>query len=161
VSEADGTRRPNPVWRWWLRAPLALYRIRIGRFALGELALWLYGHPHVRIAHRGRRTGQLRQVVLEVLEVDATAGEFYVSTMWGPGSDWYRNLQAAPAIEVELRGERLTPSHRFLSSQEGDAVLNRYRRRHRVWAAILRRMIGRPITAVSMPVVAFRYTMRS
>jgi deazaflavin-dependent oxidoreductase (nitroreductase family) len=148
------TRRPNRLHRWWLRAPLALYRFRVGRVAVGELALWVYGHPHVRVVHRGRRSGQRREVVLEVLEIDDVSGELFVAAMWGPGSDWYRNLEASPALEVEFRGQRFTPTQRLLPESDGQEVLDRYRARHRIWSTLMRRFINRPFTASSMPVVA-------
>lgn len=62
-----------------------MYRLHIGRFALGELFFYLYGKPHIRIAHVGRRSGQVRQVVLEVLETDKDTSELRVVAMWGPG----------------------------------------------------------------------------
>lgn len=150
------TRRPSTVVRWVLRAPLVLYRVHVGRFALGELVLWVYGRPHARVVHVGRRTGQRREVVLEVLERDAATDELLFAAMWGPGSDWYRNVGATPAVEVEIAGRRFRPEQRLLADDEAQAVLDRYRARHRVWAAMMRAWIGRPMTAAAMPVIGLR-----
>ncbi|HMC39913.1 MAG TPA: nitroreductase family deazaflavin-dependent oxidoreductase [Acidimicrobiales bacterium] len=161
MTGAVATRRPRGLIRWWLRSPLALYRLHIGRFALGELLLYLYGKPHVRVAHRGRRSGQVREVVLEVLDTDKETGEIPVAAMWGPDSDWYQNLRAAEAVEVEIRGRRFAPLQRFLEPVEAQGVLDRYRRRHPVWSRMGGLLIRRPMNAEAMPMVGFRPATRA
>ena len=156
AAEAAPTRRPSKWLRWWLRAPLLLYRVRLGRFSVGEYVLWLYGHPHIRVVHVGRRSGRQRQVVLEVIDFDADTDEYRVAAMWGPESDWYRNLRQCPTPEVEVRGRRFCPEQRFLSTDESQKVLDRYQARHWIWAWLGRAMIKRPSTGVAMPVVGFR-----
>src|SRR3954447_4217970 len=79
---------PRGIGRFFVRSPLPLYRFRIRGWALGELLLWaLYWRQHIRIAHVGRRSGKLRQTVLEVIRHDPDAGEWIVAAMFGPRSD--------------------------------------------------------------------------
>jgi deazaflavin-dependent oxidoreductase (nitroreductase family) len=138
-----------------MRAPLVLYRIRVGRYAVGELFLWLFGHPHIRIAHVGRITGIKRQVVLELIHHDARSGERFVAAMWGPDSDWYRNLCATDAIEVETAGRRFAPLQRMVGVEETQDLLDDYQRRNPLWSRICKLFIRRPFTAEAMPMVAF------
>jgi deazaflavin-dependent oxidoreductase (nitroreductase family) len=139
-----------------MRAPVALYRIRIGRYALGELLLWVFGHPHIRVSHVGRRTGKTRQVLLEVIHHDSRSGERFVAAMWGPESDWYRNLCVADAIEVETAGRRFAPIQRMVGLQEAQERLDGYQRRNPVWSRICKMFIRRPFKAEAMPIVGFR-----
>lgn len=139
-----------------MHAPVHLYRYRLGRRSIGEVLLWiLYWHPHIRVAHRGRVTGRVHQTIVEVIRFDPGRNEWLVAAMFGPRSDWYRNLSATPAIEVEVRGEIFRPVQRVLLDEAAQRELDDYRRRNPIWSRLAGVLIGRPFTAASMPVIAF------
>jgi deazaflavin-dependent oxidoreductase (nitroreductase family) len=149
--------RPRGIVRWWMRALIPLYRVRIGPRSLGEILLWaLFWHPHILVVHRGRRSGIERQTLLEVIGFDPVRREWTVAAMFGPKSDWYRNISASPVIEVEVRGRRFRPEQRIFGDREAQGALDAYRLTHPVWGRIVASMIRRPFTAACMPVVAFR-----
>jgi deazaflavin-dependent oxidoreductase (nitroreductase family) len=115
-------RKPTGLLRALLRTPIWLYRLKIG---------WLAGHRLTYIAHRGRRSGARREVVVETVHFDPAAPEAVVVAAWGPGPDWYRNLRAASAIEVRIGGRRWPrPHHRFLEATETRQTLLAYQRAH-------------------------------
>lgn len=115
-------RKPRGPLRLLLRAPIWLYRARLG---------WLAGHRLIYIAHRGRRTGARREVVVETVRYDPTIPEAVVIAAWGRHPDWYRNLLAAPALEVRLGSQRWPgPDHRHLDSAETHRALLAYQRAH-------------------------------
>lgn len=115
-------RRPRGLLRLLLRAPIWLYRARLG---------WLAGHRLIYIVHRGRRTGVRREVVVETVRYDPATPEAVVIAAWGHNPDWYRNLQAAPAIEVRVGTRRWPhPSHRFLDGGEAHRTLLAYQQAH-------------------------------
>jgi deazaflavin-dependent oxidoreductase (nitroreductase family) len=102
--------------------PILLYRARLGR---------LVGHRLLYLAHRGRRTGTRREVVVETVGYDPSIPQAVVIAAWGGEPDWYRNLKAAPAIEVRLGGHRWpNPNHRFLDAGETRHTLLAYQRAH-------------------------------
>jgi len=140
-----------------MRALIPFYRVRVGPRSLGEILLWvLYWHPHIRLVHRGRKSGLERQTLLEVIGFDPARREWTVAAMFGPKSDWYLNISASPVIEVEVRGRRFRPEQRILGEAEAQGALDAYRRNHPVWGRIGAAFIRRPYTAECMPVVAFR-----
>ncbi|MFC6082015.1 nitroreductase/quinone reductase family protein [Sphaerisporangium aureirubrum] len=109
--------------RGWLRrtprAPLWLYRHGLG---------WMLGERFLYLVTRGRATGLARETTLEVVHLDRSAGTVYVLSGRDGGGDWYRNLQAAPALEIRLGRRRLPrPAHRFLTPEECGSILLRYR----------------------------------
>lgn len=115
-------RKPHGLLRLLLRAPIWLYHARLG---------WLAGHRLLYLAHRGRRTGARREVVVEVVRYDPTVPEAIVVAAWGKNPDWYRNLQTAPALEVRLGARRWPhPYHRFLDGDETHQALLAYQRAH-------------------------------
>jgi deazaflavin-dependent oxidoreductase (nitroreductase family) len=115
-------RKPRGLLRLALRAPIWLYRAKLG---------WLTANRLLYLAHRGRKTGARREVVVETVRWDPAVPEVVVIAAWGKNPDWYRNIQAAPAIEVRLGRHRwVAPEHRFLDGDEARATLLAYQRAH-------------------------------
>ncbi|MBN6038532.1 nitroreductase family deazaflavin-dependent oxidoreductase [Amycolatopsis sp. 195334CR] len=115
---------PTGLLRIAFRGPVWLYRMRLGS---------LLGRRFVYVAHRGRSSGLRRETVVEVVGLDDT--EVFVVSGYGERADWYRNLQAAPALEIRLAGHRYQrPAQRFLTREQTVELLSSYRRRHpRTW----------------------------
>jgi deazaflavin-dependent oxidoreductase (nitroreductase family) len=129
-------RPPSRLLRVALRAPNWIYRLGLGG---------LLGGRFLQIAHRGRVTGRLRRTVVEVVRFDGAAPEVVVTAGWGPATQWYRNLAAAPAEEVRLGRRRWPrPSQRFLDEAERIEVLSGYVRAHPRAARELGRFLGAP-----------------
>ena len=61
---------------------------------------------------------------------------------WGDQADWNRNLQVAPALEIEIGGQRYGPTQRFLTPEEVYREVQDYLRRNRWAIAIARSLFG-------------------
>lgn len=121
---------PRGLLRWGYRLPIALYRARLG---------WVLGHRFLLLTHRGRKSGQLRHAVLEVVSYDPATHESAVMSAYGERADWYQNILASPPVEVQTGGSRYTPQFRLLSPDERYAAIQRYRRQyHRAFQAVMR-----------------------
>ena len=140
------------------RLPIYLYRLNLG---------WLFGHRALLLIHQGRRSGLLRETVLEVILYDPTKRESVVLSAWGEKADRYRNIAATPALEVRTGGQRYAPEQRFLAPEKNHAVLGDYGRRHPIAFRIFARAFGYPLGgteaecrrfAESLRLVAFRPT---
>lgn len=134
-------RLPRGASRALLRAPIALYRAGLG---------WVFGRRLLYLVHVGRKSGRHRQTVLEVVSYDPDRPEAVVVSGWGKRSDWYRNICAAPALEVRVGRHRwIAPRQRMLEADETIAVLIAYRQRHpRAWRRIAP-MLGFPLDPAS------------
>src|SRR5512135_3515708 len=75
----------------FMKMPLVLYRLGLG---------WLLGKRFMRLTHVGRKSGKVYHTVLAVLRFDEQTHEIFAVSPWSE-SNWYRNIQAAPALEVE------------------------------------------------------------
>jgi hypothetical protein len=51
-------------------------------------------------------------------------------------ADWYRNVQASPAVEIAIGRERYQPKQKFLQSHEIAMLLKWSRRHHPVTARV-------------------------
>jgi deazaflavin-dependent oxidoreductase (nitroreductase family) len=129
--------KPQGLLKWAFHLPRYLYRWHLG---------WVLGHFCLMITHVGRKTGRLRQTVLEVIYYDPTTQECIVMAGYGAQSDWYRNIQAHPVIEVQVGFHHYTPQQRLLSAEETLAILEEYPACHpwrfRVLLPLLVRLVG-------------------
>ncbi len=126
--------RPAGWLRVAFRVPILLYRLGLGR---------ALDHRLLLIVHRGRRSRLLRETVVEVVRYDPATRACVVMAGWRGTTDWYRNIQAEPALEIRVGGDRYAPTQRFLTTDETVAELRSYTERH-PWLArqVLTRAFG-------------------
>ncbi|WP_147917668.1 nitroreductase family deazaflavin-dependent oxidoreductase [Ruania zhangjianzhongii] len=123
------------------RAPIALYRIGLGG---------LLGHRFVLLEHRGRRSGRIRQVVLETLGIDTNV--IHVVSGYGWSAQWLRNLSADSRVRVTCGWSRPRGARaQILGPVDAVAVLEDYRQRHRLAARALAPALGLPQLASDAP----------
>jgi deazaflavin-dependent oxidoreductase (nitroreductase family) len=149
-------RQPGRLALAIFRMPLPFYRAGFGR---------LLGHVFLLVTHAGRKTGRPYATAAMVLAHDRGSGEVVVCSVWGPQTDWIRNLRARPALEVRIGRDSFVPQQRFLTTDESFAVAKDFRRRHRWRLRLISRVLGladlRSDAAVrefvsTRPFVAFR-----
>ncbi len=111
--------------RWVVRTPIWLYRMRLG---------FLLGHRMLLLEHVGRRSGQRRYAVLEVVERSG-ADTYVIVSGFGERAQWYRNVKANPHVRVSVGFRCRTPAVADqLSHQAAAETLDRYARHHpRAW----------------------------
>lgn len=95
-------RRLYGIYRWFYRPGLG----------------WVLGHRVAQITHRGRKSGQIRRTILEVVHDDPQTREVLVVSGWEGKTDWYRNIEHEPALEVRTGRVAYQPVQEFLSPQE-------------------------------------------
>jgi deazaflavin-dependent oxidoreductase (nitroreductase family) len=137
--------------RWLVRAPIALYRARLGL---------LMGSRVLMLEHTGRKSGKRRYVVLEVV-AHRDHSQYVVASGFGRRADWFRNVQADPTVRV-WRGSRApqqATAHE-LGPAQATAVQHSYAALHPIsWAAfrpVLESTVGGPIAddTSDLPLVA-------
>jgi deazaflavin-dependent oxidoreductase (nitroreductase family) len=112
---------PRGVVRWLARLPIYLYQIGLGR---------LLGSRFLRLKHTGRVSGMPRFTVLEVVDDDPEAGTYVVASGWGERSDWVKNIQADPRVEVEVAGRSFPATAHRLPPDAAAQVMLSYGRKH-------------------------------
>ena len=140
VLPALGTRpRRAVLLAWFFRVPIGLYRVGLAN-QLGRSTLLL--------RTRGRKTGRLRTTALNYFAEGDVA---YVVSGMGPHSDWLRNLQADPHVQVQVG------SRRFDASAETIADPAEYRRVLQLWAEQALRTAPPPVVRNLMRRLGFDY----
>ncbi|MBX6750420.1 MAG: nitroreductase family deazaflavin-dependent oxidoreductase [Micromonosporaceae bacterium] len=138
--------------RWLVRAPIWLYRARLG---------FIFGQRLLMLEHVGRVSGRRRLVVLEV--IDHSPNRYVVASGFGGKAQWLRNVEANPQVRVSVGTRTRVPAvARRLPPDEAAAVIRRYRERHpRAWARlapVLENTLNAPIAAdgTTLPMVGIQ-----
>jgi len=114
------------------KLPILLYQLRLG---------WLLGNRFIQLTHIGRRSGKVRKTILAVLQFDPQTQEILAVSAW-KGSDWYYNIQASPALQVESGVVRYVPVQRTLSPEEITKAFLEYRKQHPLFSRMICRIPG-------------------
>ncbi|WAX59159.1 nitroreductase family deazaflavin-dependent oxidoreductase [Jatrophihabitans cynanchi] len=107
--------------RWLVRAPIWLYRARLGA---------VFGARLLMLEHTGRVSGRRRHVVLEIVARPAP-GHYVVASGFGARAQWFRNVMANPRVRVWVGSRRPRPgTARLLTGQQASAALAGYAADH-------------------------------
>jgi deazaflavin-dependent oxidoreductase (nitroreductase family) len=103
------------------RAPRYFYHFKLG---------FLFGERFIHLKHWGRKSGQLKETVIEVIDQDKTNGVLYSASGFGTQSQWFKNISVNNAVFVTLRNTEFEASASVLSADEATEVLLRYVKVH-------------------------------
>ncbi|MGW4330374.1 nitroreductase family deazaflavin-dependent oxidoreductase [Nocardia sp. NPDC004573] len=136
--------------RWFVRAPIALFRARLG---------FLFGGRLLLLEHTGRRSGRPRYVVLETVS-RPSRDRAVIASGFGAQAQWFRNLVADPHCHVSIATHFRVPAlARVLSPEETAVVLDDYRHGHprayRKLSRIIEEATGTAIDGVPMVELAW------
>jgi deazaflavin-dependent oxidoreductase (nitroreductase family) len=139
--------------RWFVRAPIWLYRGGIG---------FLCGHRLLMLEHIGRDTGRHRFVVLEVVDQPAP-DEYVIVSGFGRRAHWYRNILADPKVLVSCGFRRNVAATAIaMTDQESTDALQRYAEHHpTAWEnlrATIEAAVGRPVDGLPMVTLKLNLT---
>jgi len=100
------------------------------------------GQRFVLINHIGRKSGQPRQVVVEVVRHDQPTDSYIVCSGFGQKAQWYRNLLATPDVTIQVGARRLAVHAEPLAPAAGSVEFVDYARRNPTAARQLSKFMG-------------------
>ncbi len=131
-ASATGIENPPAFIARFFKLPLFFYRIGMG---------WVFGKRFMVLTHVGRKSGKVHRSVLAVLGYDPKTREIKAVSPW-TSSNWFRNIQATPALEVQTAGVRYAPRQRMLTPEEIAASFVEFRRQYPVFSRMIARIPG-------------------
>jgi deazaflavin-dependent oxidoreductase (nitroreductase family) len=97
-EKVNDVRPPSGLNALLFRLPIGLYRMGLGRLLGGRFLL---------INHIGRKSGQVRQAVVEVVRHDKETDSYIVAAGFGPQSHWHQNLRHRPEVTIQVGRRKL------------------------------------------------------
>jgi deazaflavin-dependent oxidoreductase (nitroreductase family) len=127
---------PKGISRIIWRLPVWMYRAHLGRLLTDHFLL---------LQHTGRKSGQMRYAVLEVVKYDQDTDTYFVAAGFGEKSDWFQNLSKTPRAMIQVGRRKLSVTARRLSVEEAESILLDYARLHPAALRNLARVLGYPL----------------
>jgi deazaflavin-dependent oxidoreductase (nitroreductase family) len=112
---------PSGLLRIAMRFPILLYQMNLG---------WLLGKRFLLLEHRGRKSGIIRKAVIEVVDHNVQKGSYIVAAAWANQSDWYKNIEADPEVNIRVGTKRFPAFAMKLSTDDAAQHLNAYAAKH-------------------------------
>ena len=126
---------PGPVLKWISRIPLFWYSIGLPPF----------GNFILLLTTTGRKSGKLRRTPLEYRR-EGGSGQIVIMAAWGGKTDWRRNLQANPRVQVQTGRKKFEATAEALSDVEVAGWMAEAMRANPASARIWSRWAGEPVT---------------
>jgi deazaflavin-dependent oxidoreductase (nitroreductase family) len=121
MSKGITSNQPKGILRFLFRLPLWLYRVKLG---------WLLNKRFLMLTHIGRKSGQPRQVALEVVQHDADTSVYFVAAGWRGKADWFQNIQSNPSVQVTVGTHTFKATAAVMQLVEAAATFYIYARRY-------------------------------
>jgi len=116
---------------------------------------FLFGERFIHLKHWGRKSGQLKETVIEVIDQDKTNGVLYSASGFGTQSQWFKNISVNNAVFVTLRNTEFEASASVLSADEATEVLLRYVKVHPNSIKSVARLSGYEMDGSEKDIIAF------
>ncbi len=126
---------PGPFFKWFFKLPIFFYRI----------GLPMFGSFILLLTTTGRKSGKPRHTPLEYRREDGS-GYPIIMAGWGGNTDWRRNLQANPQVQVQVGRRKFAAVAEALSEAEVAAWLAETLRLNPRSARIWSRWAGQPVS---------------
>lgn len=116
-----GNKKPRGLLRLGFRFPIWLYRLNLG---------WILGERFLLLTHTGRKSGLVRQTVIEVVRHDKETNVYLVASGFGHKSDWFLNIEQDPNVIITVKQRTFPVQARLLSEADSAKELLNYAKRH-------------------------------
>lgn len=118
------TKPPRGWLKFFFKIPV--YITRMG-FAGWES---LFGLEWMLLTTIGRKSGKKRYTMVDVLLYECETDTYFIEAGFGKKSDWYRNIQAHPIFEAQVRRRKFQATAEELPPDKtGDIIITFVRRR--------------------------------
>ena len=112
---------PRGLMRWFLRAPIVLYRMHLG---------WILGERFLLLTHIGRKSRIPRQTVVEVVYHDRDTDRYIIASGWCEKSDWLLNISKTPQVFIKVGRRNFSAIAQRLSIEAAQEALYKYAQKY-------------------------------
>ena len=128
------------------RAPRYVYHLKLG---------FLFGERLIHLKHWGRKSGQLKETVIEVIDQDKINGTLYSASGFGEQSQWFKNISVNNAVFVTVKNTEFKAIASVLCADEATQILLRYAKAHPNSIKGVARLSGYEMDGSEKDVIAF------
>lgn len=159
MKKIRDVKPPRGFSRFLFKLPNVIYDTGLGS---------LMGTRFVQLEHIGRKSGKLYKTVVEVVKYDRGIRKIYVASGFKEKSDWLKNIELSPQVEINLRGKVYPAVAVRLEDEQAAEVLLDYAHEHPLAMRELAKFMGYQIDgsdqdvrqlAVELPIVEISFLL--
>ncbi len=118
-------RFPNPprglkAIPW--RMPILFYKLGLG---------WMLGSRFLLLSHTGRKSGKIRQNVLEIIHHSPENHAYYVVSGFATRSHWYQNIKKDPRVTIQVGSNHMAADAQRVEPDEAEKIIFAYAQNNR------------------------------
>jgi deazaflavin-dependent oxidoreductase (nitroreductase family) len=129
-------KRPDRLLKFFFKIPVWLHKIGLGGWERLVGAQWMF------ITTRGRKTGKLRNVMVDVMDYDKVTDTYYIEAAYGVRADWYKNMQSNPVFEAQVGRRKFKARADTLSTEVTSEMLVQFYRRKPAYTRSVMAIVG-------------------
>lgn len=129
-----------------LRMPILFYKLGIG---------WMLGSRFLLLSHTGRKSGEIRQTVLEIIHHSPEDHTYYVVSGFGTSSHWYQNIKQDPRVIVQVGSTRMAADAQQLKPTEAENIFLAYTQKYSLGFRLLANVLNYDIVHTAEGYQAF------
>ncbi len=115
------------------RMPIWFYRLGFG---------WMLGSRMLLLSHTGRKSGKIRQTVLEIIHYSPENHSYYVVSGFGTRSHWYQNIKQDPRVTIQVGSNRIKAAAERLKPNEAENIFLDYTQDNPQSIRLLAKLLG-------------------
>ena len=115
------------------RLPIWFYKLGLGR---------LLGRKFLLLRHKGRKSGQIRQAVLEIILAYPSEDRYLVVSGFGPRSQWYQNIRSEPRVTIQVGAKKIRAVAKQLDKKMAADAMLTYAQKYPGNLKTLSRLLG-------------------
>jgi len=115
------------------RMPIWFYKLGLG---------WILGSRFLLLTHTGRKSGKLRQTVLEIIHYSPEEHSYYVVSGFGTRSHWYQNIKQDPRVKIQIGPNRMEATAQQLDPDEAENIFFAYTQKYPQSIRLLAKTLG-------------------
>jgi deazaflavin-dependent oxidoreductase (nitroreductase family) len=113
---------PSRFLKFFFKVPVWIHKMGLGGWERLIGAQWML------ITTTGRKTGKLRETMVDVMDYDKMTDTYYIEAAYGARADWYRNIQSNPIFEAQVGRRKFKARAGALTNEgAGDMLVQFYR----------------------------------
>ena len=126
--------RVRGFWKWIFKQPILLYKLGLGPFIGNQVLL---------LTTIGHKSGKERRTPLGYT-YEPKVDNYYLTAGWDGNTDWYRNLQANPQVNVWVGKRHFDCLSRFVSEEEAVKLIQKFIGLNPFASQLLPQISGKP-----------------
>jgi deazaflavin-dependent oxidoreductase (nitroreductase family) len=129
-------KKPNRLLKFFFKVPVWVHKMGFGGWERLVGAQWML------ITTKGRKTGKLRDTMVDVMDYNKATDTYFIEAAYGAHADWYKNIQGNPVFEAQVGRRKFKARAGALTTEGASEMLVQFYRSKPAYTRSVMAMAG-------------------